>query len=140
MSVIKALCGVRFWVGVILELIIVVAVNGISALLVVWGLLEADAAWYIHCAAWLLGAFGASRYAVAGTNGDGLAIGVVATLLGFAVVAITGLFVGEGTLPPGWIGYGLAALTGTMISGVIIPGKKRRKKRRSKLTTGKNRR
>ena len=140
MSVIKALCGMRLWTGVVLELMMVALVNGIGALLVVWGLLGADTVWYIHSASWLLGAFGASRYAVVGLNGDGLAISVVMSLLGFTAVAIAGLFAGEGNLPSGWIGYGLAALAGAMINGVMIPGKKRRKKKRGKLTTGKSRR
>jgi len=140
MSIWRLLCSARFWVAVLLELLLVTAVNAIGALLVVWGLVSAESAWYIHCAAWVLAAFGAGRFVSVDLVGDGLIAGSIVSLAGYCAVAITALIIGGGELSDSWISCGLAALSGAMVSGVMRPRKKRRKKKVNRVTVGKNKR
>lgn len=127
MSVWKKLFSKRFWVGMLLLMLVLLGVNGICAMLMTGGLVDHHKTLQAACAAWGIAALVAGRFA-----GRGKEAVLVESLLVPAVVFLLTLiasfsFGGGGLETGGWWKCGVYGVIGAGLSVVLVPKKKKKR-------------
>ncbi len=136
----KELLEKRFWIGVLLLLMTMVAVNALGAVVLCHGWLPMLYAKPWILASWLIGGFVAGRFTLHAERGQPLARAAMTCAVGYILAWGIGLgFSQGGCSSENWWQVAVALAVAALVAALVGPGRKKKHRKKGKRTVGKTR-
>ena len=116
----------RFWLSVLVVLIVCALAMVVGALVLSGGLADYHQTGLWANIAWVIGGFAGGRFAARGNNGT-VPRALLTAIVAYVVVLLIGLMVpGREMLASGWWRNAVCVIGGALAAGLISPRKKKR--------------